>query len=387
MGRGKFFLLAGAVPLAMAGTATGSAAATPGRAAAACTHWVGVKSPSLGTTGATLNGVTAVSAKTAWAVGFTADNFSPAAWILRWNGSSWRQAPNPESNARGSILWGVSASSASDAWAVGWLVNQAGRHQTLILHWNGSSWRQVPSPNPTGSTHNNALLGVDAVSPTNAWAVGEYFKGSDFRTLVLHWNGSSWRQITDKNANPAGQLDTVAVAGGDLWTGGARDFLLKSVLVTHTASGWQHTSAPAGFEGVFNGIAATSASDVWGVAGGATGDGQSTATVILHWDGSSWQQVASPSPGSNGGTFTGVAATSAGNAWAVGYRFNNAVQQRTFVVQWNGSAWQKVATPDGGARDAVLSAVAAVSPQRAWAVGTSQTDPLAPTRALILRCQ
>jgi hypothetical protein len=323
----------------------------------------------------------------AWAVGFTADDFVPNAWILRWNGSSWQRVPNPESNSPNSSLWGVSASSASDAWAVGWVQNQAGRHQTLTLHWNGRSWKRVPSPDPTGSAHHNALLGVDAISPTSAWAVGEYFKGDDFRTLVLHWNGSSWRQITDKNANPAGQLNSVATTAGDVWMGGARDFLLKSVLVTHTASGWQHTSAPAGFEGVLNGIAATSPSDVWGVAGGATPDGQSTATVIVHWDGTSWQQVPSPSPGSNGGTFTGVAATSPSNAWAVGYRLNQQVQERTFLVQWNGSTWRKVPTPDAGAPDADLGGVAALSSQQAWAVGSSQTDPLAPNRALILRCQ
>ena len=44
--------------------------------------------------------------------------------------------------------------------------------RTLILHWNGKSWTQVPSPNPGGPSHGNLLFGVTATSARNAWAVG-----------------------------------------------------------------------------------------------------------------------------------------------------------------------------------------------------------------------
>ena len=72
---------------------------------------------------------------------------------------------------------------------------------------------------------------------------------------------------------------------------------------------------PAGsltITGQLFGVAATSASNAWAVG---TGSGK---TLIVRWNGASWTQVASPSPGS-GGSFAGVAATSASNAWAVGY--------------------------------------------------------------------
>ena len=52
---------------------------------------------------------------------------------------------------------------------------------------------------------------------------------------------------------------------------------------------------------------------VGGNSAGATGQ-----ALIVRWNGSSWQKVASPSPSSIGNVLSGVAATSAGNAWAVG---------------------------------------------------------------------
>jgi hypothetical protein len=42
---------------------------------------------------------------------------------------------------------------------------------TLILHWNGTTWAQVPSPSPGDSS--NTLWGVAATSASNAWAVGD----------------------------------------------------------------------------------------------------------------------------------------------------------------------------------------------------------------------
>ena len=81
----------------------------------------------------------------------------------------------------------MSGLSPSDAWAVG--ATGVGSLSTLIEHWTGT-WSRVPSPNP--STRGDQLLGVDARSSTDAWAVGFYVTGSGHRTLIEHWNGSSW---------------------------------------------------------------------------------------------------------------------------------------------------------------------------------------------------
>src|SRR5260221_7651027 len=101
---------------------------------------------------------------------------------------------------------GVTATSARNAWAVGntgpvlaaaasprnvWAADVTGGHQVikpkaLILHWNGKAWTRVPSPSPAGGA---LLLGVTATSARNAWAVGgnSGFGGKE-KALVLRWN-------------------------------------------------------------------------------------------------------------------------------------------------------------------------------------------------------
>jgi hypothetical protein len=94
-------------------------------------------------------------------------------------------------SGRSGILNGVSADSATDAWAVGSYINPTtGATETLALHWNGTKWSKVASPNPD----NASLSSVSADSATDAWAVGGYINPTTFaeETLALHWNGTSW---------------------------------------------------------------------------------------------------------------------------------------------------------------------------------------------------
>lgn len=86
------------------------------------------------------------------------------------------------------------ASSSGDIWAVG-ITNPtrcgfSGRNcGTLTEHWNGVRWTVVASPNPP-SVYLNMLRGVSAVSGDDIWAVGT----TDYTsTLIVHWNGTSWR--------------------------------------------------------------------------------------------------------------------------------------------------------------------------------------------------
>jgi hypothetical protein len=53
------------------------------------------------------------------------------------------------------------------------------------------SWTGVQPPNP--GTSFNELAGVAVLSSCNAWAVGDYFTGPTRQTLIEHWNGSSWK--------------------------------------------------------------------------------------------------------------------------------------------------------------------------------------------------
>ena len=157
-------------------------------------HWDGpawtlIPSPSLPGIGNYLHGVDATSPADAWAVGTTdfTDHQDPL--VLHWNGTAWQQVPS-NSGSPDAQLNSVATTSGSDAWAVGMTRPSTCNPEceTLILHWNGTAWSPVPSPNPAAG-YLNDLFGVVAICPHNAWAVGT----TDYaQTLITHWNGKTW---------------------------------------------------------------------------------------------------------------------------------------------------------------------------------------------------
>jgi hypothetical protein len=291
-----------------------------------------------------LTSVSADSATDAWAVGsyINLTTFASETLALHWNGTSWSKvaSPNPGGATayNANNLYGVSADSPTDAWAVGNYVNPANSvHETLVLHWNGTRWSKVASPNPGGtgpaSYDGNYLSGVSARSPTDAWAVGYYTPYASEKTLVLHWNGLKWSQVASPNF------------GGQY---------------------------PADF---LESVTADSATDAWAV-GEYINSTNAYETLALHWDGKIWTSAASPNPGgasSGGWNFLhGVSARSPSDAWAVGdYGMHDSATQ-TLVVHWNGHNWSRVVSPSPGANatnDNWVSSVSADSATDAWAVG------------------
>src|SRR5579859_2645264 len=130
-------------------------------------------------------------------------------------GPYWRlvSSPNPGSY---NITYGVAAVAANDVWAVDFSYNGT-LAQTLIEHWDGSSWTIVPSPNV--GTGSNFLPGVAAVSSTDVWAVGSSSTGSAYQTLTEHWNGSSWSVVPSPNQGTASNAlaRLAVVAANDVW--------------------------------------------------------------------------------------------------------------------------------------------------------------------------
>jgi erythromycin esterase-like protein len=320
-------LLAGA----LAGiTPVVASASTVEASASTCVGWTGVQPPSPGTN-SSLAGVAVLSPCNAWAVGYFYKGTANQTLIEHWNGTAWKQvtSPNPGGSSDNNFLYGVAATSSTNAWAVGYFLYNGTAYQTLIEHWNGRAWKQVTSPNPGGSSHNNFLEAVAATSSTNAWAVGYFlYNGTAYRTLIEHWNGTAWKQVT--SPNPGGSSDS--------------NFL--------------------------NGVAATSSTNAWAV--GYFYNGAADQTLIEHWNGTAWKQVTSPNPGGssdNNNVLDAVAATSSTNAWAVGdYRYNGTYQ--TLIEHWNGRAWKQVTSPNPGGSDGnFLYGVAATSSTNAWAVG------------------
>jgi hypothetical protein len=154
--------------------------------------------------GGALGAVCATSPTNAWAVGDRDFNGTPSfrTLIMHWNGKAWKAQPNP--NPHGAELDGVAATSPSNAWAVGSNETPQSSARTLVEHWNGKAWEREPSPDPAGPYEPNSLDAVTATSATNAWAVGmKAGWGKRLpQTLIEHWNGTSWMAQPAPSPNP-----------------------------------------------------------------------------------------------------------------------------------------------------------------------------------------
>ena len=354
-----------------------AAVAWPTSAGAAATG-LSALCPVSGSIAENLSGVTQTSSTNAWAVGSCFNGTAPQTLAEHWNGTAWTQAatPDPGGSANRNQLLGVVALSPSDVWAVG---NYYSPSQALVEHWNGTSWAQVTSPAPGDST----LNAIAATSPTNAWAVGTSYNGTAVQTLVLHWNGTKWSTVASPNPScPSGlNLDAAAATSStNAWAVGDCDTETASqTLVLHwNGTKWTRVASPSpscpGGGVDLNGVAALSSTAAWAVGDCDTSSG--VQTVILQWNGTAWKRVASPDPGgSRGSALSAVAASSSANAWAVGdYGIGTLTATQTLVLHWNGTAWSQVASPDPGASGSQnnLLAVADLSASQAWAVGDYQ---------------
>lgn len=117
------------------------------------------------------------------------------------------------------------------------------------------------------------------------------------------------------------------------------------------------------------GVATVSAQDTWAVG---VYDYRRGHRLIEHWDGQHWSIFKQPN--SNYSGLTAVAALSADNIWAVGTSANGAVTEH-----WDGTHWRLIPNPGSGV--SVLNAVSALTASDVWAVGFDEGSSLYQTLA------
>ena len=119
----------------------------------------------------------------------------------------------------------------------------------------------------------------------------------------------------------------------------------------------------------FSGVAAISTKNVWAV-GTYQNSNQIEQTLIEQWNGTSWSVVFSPNAAhSDEDILNGVAAVSANDVWAVGTYVNSNQIDQTLIELWNGTKWSVMPAPDVGSNSNWLYGVTAVSASDVWAVG------------------
>jgi hypothetical protein len=345
-------------------------------------HWtqssgqfVIVTSPNVGTHDNFLQAVSARSATDIWAVGYYVNNSSTdQALIEHWDGTSWSVVPAP-TLANNHLLNGVAAIGMNNVWAVGFQLDNSNTHRTLIERWNGSVWSIVSSPNQ--GALDNDLNAISAAAANDVWAVGNHLNTSNaLRTLVEHWDGTSWSVVTTPavdNADDVVLMGVDALSNTNVWGVGNYSYDNRTTsqsLAKHwDGTSWSMPSTPTigTNENYLKAVSALSSSDVWtvGYYNGPAGN----RTLIEHWDGTSWHVVSSPNVGTGLNQLYGVAAISGTDAWAVGY-YNNGPASQTLTEHWDGSAWSIVPSLNPATSVSILTGAAAVAGNDVWAVGT-----------------
>ena len=209
-------------------------------------------------------------------------------------------------------MGGIEAISAQDVWAVGQQeIDTGGKSHTLTMHWDGTQWSVVPSPNgPDTANSKNNLYAVTGTSTSDVWAVGAYAAdGAHFKALTMHWDGKMWTTVSTPN--------------------------------------------PGALDNTFNDASAVAPDDVWAVGSYLASERVDAHMMIMHWDGKSWSQAVTPQASTH--NLLAVRGVSHNDVWAAG----------TQVLHWNGRKWEIEDTPEsytGGYLDGIIAA----TPQDVW---------------------
>jgi hypothetical protein len=154
----------------------------------------------------------------------------------------------------------------------------------------------------------------------------------------------------------------------------------RTLVERWNGTAWSTMTSPnaTSFYNELHDVDATSATNAWavGYANGASGvNGQPRNALAMRWNGSAWSIVPTPQPGGSFRQLYGVKAFSTTDAWAVGWYSDPSFTSEALLLHWNGTAWTQV---EAGSSGNTLEAVAGVASNDVWAVGYSGTGhPLA----------
>jgi Regulator of chromosome condensation (RCC1) repeat/Fibronectin type III domain len=262
-----------------------------------------------------LTGVSCPSSASSWcmAVGFasvatnpTLENLTSAVAEEVGPNNATQPVPVPSPGVENNDLQAVSCVNTSFCVAVGETSNEGPSSLSFIELWDGTNWTVMPAPSPGSVT--NELLGVSCSSESYCVAVGysSNYSPADQKILIETWNGVGTDWSIASATAPTGVLEMTGVS--------------CTSATFCEAVGWV-------YEGAYD-----------------------YQTVIETWNGMTWTQVPSPSPGPDAEELYAVSCTSSTFCEAVGVYFDSAVDNGAYiplVETLNGdNPWTVTAVPD-----------------------------------------
>lgn len=273
------------------------------------------------------NAVWGTSPTDVWAVGGDTASGNFDGLILHWDGSSWTQVPA----AGAPLLWAVWGSGPNDVWAVG----MGG----TILHFDGTAWTKKASGTTRG------LNDVWGTGPNNVFAVGGGAAQPPDGSMMLHWNGTAWSPVVLPLSQPDTGRSLEGIHGtgpNDLWSVGRRGTVFH-----FDGAGWS-VKNPGVPPRELLGVWALSPTDVWASADYGT---------LLHWDGTTW----TPGPFQTSGVMFSVWGQQSNDVWS---------SDGTNCMRWDGTSWKRSTWGLGGPMEAEIRTVWGTGPNDLWAVGS-----------------
>ncbi|MFA6604124.1 MAG: prepilin-type N-terminal cleavage/methylation domain-containing protein [Patescibacteria group bacterium] len=287
-------------------------------------HWNGTAWSLVNTgTSSGLNGVAVISASDVWAVG-------QGGLALHWNGTSWASVASTTPNEMRDI-W---CTATDDCWAVG--------IEATFLQWNGTAWSQYVFANPS----NPLVQGVHMQSASEGWAVGE---------------GGAIYHYTPVYPSPAYWISPVIDSGSPttLWNTISWDSLepAGTSIVFQTRTG--NTPIPDGTWSAWSAESADKGGTTITSPVGQYLQYQAVFRTTITYSTAMLQQVRLVRDAATGQNLFGVDGVAAADVWSVG--------RSGTIIHYNGTEWTSVASPTNRS----LNEIDTVTASAAYAVGNS----------------
>lgn len=263
---------------------------------------------------------------------------------LHWNGSEWKvvTTPNPGSSYP-QMLESVSCTASNACTAVGWKQGAGEARESLAIRWNGTSWSAQTTPNP--GTTENLLNGTSCSSSTHCVAVGAKSSGGGtYTTLAMTWNGTTW--TTQTSPNPTGALtsgaEAVSCTSSTACTAvgvyEASGNVPLAFAMRWNGSSWSMQSVKLPEKGNYGWLYGVSCSSgTFCMAVGPYEDlGVGAFPMAQKWDGTSWTAEKPPNPGTSSNSLDSVSCVASNWCKAAGSYFNGEEKLTPFIEHYSG---------------------------------------------------
>lgn len=310
-----------------------------------------------------LRGVSMVSATDGWAVGDDLSGEKQTAMLLHYTGVRWEQVALPKGLDPTVSLSGISMVSTSEGWAVGptWRDTSTtpATNRAALLHYTHGAWKVVPT------TFSSGLTSVFMRTASDGWITGSGLNGG---LLLLHYDGTSWQQVTDPALTGLTVGSVAPVSASDVWitaVGPDVNGMRPSSSILHfDGHTWVTATLPTG-NAALSRIVMVSATEGWavgGYCGCGTGRGSNSpsGSLILHYQNGVWSEATNPSHPLSQYLFD-IAMSSATEGWAAGFGGT--------LLHYSGGAW----TVTNGPTTRGLISLSLSSATDGWAVGDDGT--------------